>query len=190
MGLIAKATLIGVRTQSNKDQIFRLYGNNTVIFSGFVQDANRPLFPARKIKLHIGHSCVIFKSNTVLLQIMYQGKNQRFILVVGSKFQAGEVGDVVRMMDEACQVAAHLNSTVPVFEGKHSAPEQPEIRLEEVLGEYIGDFFIIQFLLWGKNQSSQFHDSLIGQSKLMQCVGILTLLFGHTDRRAAGVIHI
>ena len=47
------------------------------------------------------------------------------------------------MMDKARHITPHLNGAVPVLKGEHASQEQPEIRLKEVLREYVCDFLVL-----------------------------------------------
>ena len=82
------------------------------------------------------------------------------------------------MVDIALEIQLHFQSAVPVLKGKHGAPVEPEIGVQYLVVEEIGDTLIIQVFIGGEEQLHDLHCGLVGQTELAVGVGILTLIDG------------
>ena len=47
------------------------------------------------------------------------------------------------MVDVAADVQLHLQSAMPVLEGEHGAPVHPEVRIEHLIVEEVGDLLAV-----------------------------------------------
>ena len=75
-------------------------------------------------------------------------------------------------MDVALDVQLHLQRTVPVLESEHGAPIHPEVRVEYLVVEEVGDLLAVQFLVRGEEQFHDLHGGLIGQGELAVRAGV------------------
>ena len=94
------------------------------------------------------------------------------------------------MMNKSLNIQLHLQSTVPVFKGKHGSPVKPEIRGKYLIIKEILYFLIIQILIFGKEQLHDLHAALLAQVKLSICMGILSLIDCSTTQRIVGIMLI
>ena len=77
---------------------------------------------------------------------------------------------------------------MPVLESEHGAPVQPEVGIEHLVIEEIGDLFILQLLVRGKEQLHDLHGALIGQAEFAIGVSILAAVDGGTAQGKVGIL--
>ena len=77
---------------------------------------------------------------------------------------------------------------MPVLKGEHGAPVEPEVGGEHLIVKEIGDLFILQLLIRGKEQLHDLHGTFVGDGKLAVGVGILAALLGRTAERLIGIL--
>ena len=53
-------------------------------------------------------------------------------------------------MDIALEIQLHLQRAVPVLKGEHGAPVQPEVGVQDLIIEEIGDALIIERFVGGE----------------------------------------
>ena len=63
-----------------------------------------------------------------------------------SAVKSGRPPDVV---DIALDIELHLECAVPVFKGEHRAPIEPEIGIQDLVIEEVGDLLVLQLLVGG-----------------------------------------
>ena len=145
------------------------------------------LFTRLDVELHIDHLGVIVELDTEAFQILDHWQNHRFVLVITGEPQSLEVWQTAHMVDIALKIQLHFQSAVPVLKGKHGAPVKPEIGVQHLIIEEIRDALIVQVFIRGEEQLHDLHCTLIGQTELAVCVGILTLVDCCT---AEGVVRV
>ena len=79
-----------------------------------------------------------------------QREHERLVLVVPRELEGREVGHAADVMDEAMEVELHLERAVPLLEGEHRPPVQPEVALQEVLAEDLVDPLALHLLARGE----------------------------------------
>ena len=140
------------------------------------------------IELDIGDLGVVVELHAKAFQIVHHGQDDGFVLVIAGKAQGGKVRQTTDMVDIALEVQLHLQRAVPVLEGEHGAPVHPEVGVEHLVIEEIGDLLILQLLVRGEEQLHDLHGTLIGQAELAIGVGILAAVDGGTAQGEVGVL--
>ncbi|MNC21153.1 hypothetical protein D3C75_691220 [compost metagenome] len=143
---------------------------------------------AVKREFHIRDRYAIPEPDTMVFQIFYQRQGQGFILIVLGKLEGGEIRQSANMMNETGNVPAHLCGAVPGLKGEHGLPIQPEVRVEEVLAEHIGNLHIVQGFLWSEEQLDNFHGGFFGQGKLAVRMGAFPAVNNGPFQRIVGIL--
>ena len=94
------------------------------------------------------------------------------------------------MVDVALDVQFHLQSAVPVLEGEHGAPIEPEVGIEHLVVEEVGDFLAIQFLVGGEEQLHDLLRGFVRQFEFAVGAGVLALIDGGAAQRRVRVFLI
>ena len=111
--------------------------------------------------------------HAVRLEVVHQRQDHRLVLVVAREAQCGEVRQAADVVDEAVDVAVHLERRLPVFEREHGAPVQPEVRIEHLIVEVVGDLLVRKFLFRRQIKLEDLHDGLVGEAELPVRVRVL-----------------
>ena len=114
------------------------------------------------VELHIRDLGVVVELHAKAFQIVHHGQDDGLVLVIAGKAQGGKVRQTADVVDIAFEVQLHLQRAVPVLEGEHGAPVHPEVGVEHLIIKEIGDLFILQLLVRGKEQLHDLHSTLIG----------------------------
>ena len=122
-----------------------------------------------------------------LLQIGDHRQNHGFILVVAREAQGAEVGQAADMMDIAADIELHLQRTVPVFKGEHRAPVEPEVGVQDLVAEKVGDGAVVELLVGGKEQAHDLHGPFVGEAELAVGVRVLAPILRGPHQREIGV---
>ena len=93
-------------------------------------------------------------------------------------------------MDVALDVQLHLEGGMPVLEGEHGAPVHPEVGVQHLVVEEIGDGLVVEVLVRREEEPHDLHRCLVRQAELAVGVGILTALLGGTAQRKVGVFFV
>ena len=91
-------------------------------------------------------------------------------------------------MDEALDVELHLQRAMPVLEGEHGAPVQPEVRVQHFVIEEIGDGAVVQLFVRGEEEFHYLHGSLVGKPELAVGVRVLAAVYGSAAQRVVGIL--
>ena len=67
---------------------------------------------------------------------------------------------------------------MPILKSEHGTPVQPEVGVQHLVIEEIGDRLVIQVLVRSEEQLHDFHGSLVRQSEFALESGILAEIFG------------
>ena len=140
------------------------------------------------VELHIRDLGVVVELHAKAFQIAHHGQDDGFVLIIAGKAQGGKVRQTADVVDIALEVQLHLQSAVPVLEGEHGAPVHPEVGVEHLVIEEIGDLFILQLLVRGKEQLHDLHGTLIGQAEFAIGVSILAAVDGGTAQGKVGIL--
>ena len=93
-------------------------------------------------------------------------------------------------MDIALEIQLHLQRAVPVLKGEHGAPVQPEVGVQDLIIEEIGDALIIERFVGGEEQLHDLHGGLIRQTELAVRMGILTLIDRCSAKGVVGIFFV
>ena len=91
-------------------------------------------------------------------------------------------------MDEPLEVQLHLQRAVPVFEGEHGAPVQPEGGVEHLLVKDVLDGLVVKVLVGGHKELDDLHAALLAQVELAVGVGVLPPPDGGPAEGVVGVV--
>ena len=144
-------------------------------------DRRRELALRRDVELHVVDLDAVLERHVESLQIPDHRQNHRLILIVFCEAERGEIRQTADVMHISLQVPLHLQRAVPVLKGKHGAPVQPEIGLENLIVENLVDALVIKLLIRGQIQLHDLHAALVRQTELLVCVRVLPAVL----RRAA-----
>ena len=90
-------------------------------------------------------------------------------------------------MDIALDIQLHLQSAVPVLEGEHGAPVQPEVAAEHLIVEEVADALVLQLLVGGEEQLHDLHGALVGDVELTVGMGVLATVHRGPAQGVIGV---
>ena len=136
---------------------------------------------------HISHVGVELEVDAVGLKIVHHGQDHGLVLVVPGEAQSREVGQAAQMVHEAGDVALHLKGRVPILKGEHGAPVQPEVRVQHLIGEVLGDDLVLQLLFRGEEQVHDFHAGFVGQVELVVSMGVLAAILRGAAQRVVRI---
>ena len=142
------------------------------------------------VEFHIDDLGVVVELDIVRFQILDHGEDHGLILVVLRESQGLEIRQTAHMVDEAFDVEFHLQGAVPVLEGEHSAPVEPEVGVQYLVVKEIRDALVIKLLVGGEEQLHDLHGRLVGQGKLPVGVGILAPIDSGTAEGVVGVLFV
>ena len=91
------------------------------------------------------------------------------------------------MVHEAGDVAFHLQGRVPVLEGEHGTPVQPEVRVQHLVGEVLGDDLVLEVLLGGEEQVHNLHAGFVRQIEAVVGMGVLAAVHRGAAQGVVGV---
>ena len=129
-------------------------------------------------ELHVLHLRVVVELHVMAFQVGDHRQNHRLVLVVAGESQRAEVRQASDVVDVALDVQFHLQSAVPVLEGEHGAPIEPEVGIEHLVVEEVGDFLAIQFLVGGEEQLHDLLRGFVRQFEFAVGTGVLALIDG------------
>ena len=139
------------------------------------------------VELHIGHLHAEVDLHAEALQILHHGQYHGLILVVLGEAQSREVGQTADVVDIPLDIQLHLQGAVPVLEGEHGPPVQPEVGVEHLIVEEIGDALVLQILIGGEEQLHDLHGALVGDVELAIGVGVLAAVLGGAAQGVVGI---
>lgn len=151
-------------------------------------DARRLLAVAGDVKINVGDDGAVLELDAVVHQPLLKRQDERFVLVVFGEFQGRQVRHAVDVVDEAVQVQLHLQHRVPLLEGKHGPPVEPEVAVEEIPAEVLVDALAFELLARAQEQTDDVLLGLVVEAELLVRVCILTLVDGRSLQRVVGVV--
>ena len=140
------------------------------------------------VELHVGDLHAVMEPDVVALQILHHGQDHGLILVVLGEAQGGEVGQAADVVDIALDIQLHLQRAVPVLKGEHGAPVQPEVGVQHLVIEEVGDLLVLQVLVGGEEQLHDLHGALVGDVELAVGMGVLAAVNGGAAQGVVGVL--
>ena len=127
----------------------------------FAFDCSCNLFVFFEFEDNVGDFGIELEVHTCSFQIFLHRKDQGFILIVFGEFQGTEIRKSCDVMDEALEVQFHFQSTVPVFECKHSSPVQPESGIEYFIVENIFNGLIVEVFIFCHEEFHNLHTAFL-----------------------------
>ena len=146
--------------------------------------AVQPLDAAGRLALggdvedHVGDAGVELHLHALVLEPAHERLDEGLVLVVLGELQGGEVRQAADVVDEALDVELHLEGGVPLLEGEHRAPVEPEVGGEEALAHHLVDALVVQVLLTRHDEVQQVLLSLQVQGELAVGVPVLAAVLG------------
>ena len=150
-------------------------------------DALGDLAVALAVKLHVRHLHAEVELHAEALKVLDHRQDHGLILVVLREAQRREVGQSADVVDIALDIELHLQRAVPVLKGEHRAPVEPEVGVEHLVVEEVGDTLVLQVLVGGEEELHDLHRALVGEVELAVGVRVLPALLG---RAAEGVVGV
>ena len=147
----------------------------------------RDLPAAADVETHVHDLRIVMELRAGFFQIGDHRQNHGFILVVAREAQGAEVGQAADMMDIAADIELHLQRTVPVFKGEHRAPVEPEVGVQDLVAEKVGDGAVVELLVGGKEQAHDLHGPFVGEAELAVGVRVLAPILRGSHQREIGV---
>ena len=141
----------------------------------------------RAVELDVCDLHAVVELNVVALEVLDHREDHGLVLVVLREAQRREVGKSPDVVDIALDIELHLECAVPVFKGEHRAPIEPEIGIQDLVIEEVGDLLVLQLLVGGEEELHDLHRTLVGDAELAVGVGVLTALFGGAAEGVVGV---
>ena len=138
-------------------------------------------------KADVLHLRVEVELHARLLKVGHHGQNHGLVLVVACEAQRGEVRQAGDMVDVALDVQLHLEGGMPVLKGEHGAPVHPEVGVQHLVVEEVGDGLVVEVLVRREEEPHDLHRRLVRQAELAVGVGILAALLGGSAQREVGV---
>ena len=138
-------------------------------------------------KADVLHLRVEVELHARLLKVGHHGQNHGLVLVVAREAQRGEVGQAGDVMDVALDVQLHLKGGMPVLKGEHGTPVQPEVGVQHLVVEEVGDGLVVEVLVRREEEPHDLHRRLVRQTELAVGVGVLAALLGGSAQREVGV---
>ena len=142
------------------------------------------------LKTDIGHFRSKLKLHTCPFQIFLHRKNERFILIIPSKFQCRKIRQSTDMVNKSLEIPLHLQGTVPVFKCKHRTPVEPEIRTKYFVIKDILNRLIIEIFVFHKEQFHDLHAALLTQTEFAIGMGILSTVHCCTTQRIVRIMFV
>ena len=109
-----------------------------------------------------------------------QRQHHGLVLVVAIELQRREVREMSDMVDKTVNVELHLEGGVPLFEGEHGAPIEPEVAFEKVLAEDLVDPLVLHLFARCQEDRDQVLLRPGAQRQQMLVRHVLALVLGHT----------
>ncbi|NYJ65666.1 hypothetical protein HNR16_000454 [Pseudoclavibacter chungangensis] len=156
--VVAVGGRLGDRPVRDEHEVVLAERDRLVLAVDGDEQVGRGLRVARDVDLDVTHRGPVPEVDAVVVQVGEQWLHHRLVLVVAVELECREVGQPVDVMDEAHEVAAHLDEGMPLLEREHRRPVDPEVALEEVGREVVGDRLVAEALFRGEDE---LHDLLL-----------------------------
>ena len=141
----------------------------------------------RAVELDVCDLHAVVELDVVALEVLDHREDHGLVLVILREAQRREVGQTPDVVDIALDIELHLECAVPVFKGEHRAPIEPEIGIQDLVIEEVGDLLVLQLLVGGEEELHDLHRALVGDVELAVGVRVLTAVDG---RAAEGIVGV
>ena len=108
-----------------------------------------------ELEVQVEHVAAVLEADALGRECVAQGLDEGVVLVVLAELHDRHVLEAPEAVDEAVHVALHLQQRLPVVEGEHGAPEEPEVGGEERRREVLVDRDALDVGLTGEEQLDQ-----------------------------------
>jgi len=92
------------------------------------------------------------------------------------------------VVDEAVQVQLHLQRRVPLLEGEHGAPVQPEVAVQKIAPQHLVDALVLHLCAGGQEKFDDVLLGLLGQREQAIGVRVLAPIDGGALQRVVGIV--
>ena len=181
---------LGTGAIGDKDQVIFRKHDSLLHALDLALDGGGHLSASLDVKEDIGHLHTKLEVHPGLLQVLFHGQDQRFILVIAGKLQGAEIRQAGNVVDEALEVELHLQGGVPVFKSEHGAPVEPEGGGKYLIVKDILNGLVVQVLIRGHKELDDLHAPLLTEVKLSVGVGILSPVDGSAAQGVVGIVLI
>ncbi len=130
------------------------------------------LLRIRDLELDVRHRDAVPKVCPVGLQVVDHRSHEVRELIASAELQGGQIRQPSDVVDEAVHVQLHLEGGVPVFEGEHRAPQAPEVRVQDIIGENVLDGLVLQGLIGHQHEVRELHRCLLAEVELAVVVSL------------------
>ena len=172
MVLVAVDGPLGAGAVGDKHQVVLREDNALLRAVDPALDGGGRLSAVPDVEDHIGDFGAEAEVHPRLLQVLLHGQDQGLVLVVAGELQGTEVGESRDVVDKALEVEFHLQGAVPVLEGEHGPPVQPEGGGEHLVVKDVLDGLVVQVLVRGHEELHDLHAALLAQVELPVGAGV------------------
>ena len=111
--------------------------------------------PVAEVEIQVEHVAAVLETDALGGERIAQRLDEGVVLVVLAELHHRHVLEAPEAVHEAVHVALHLQQRLPVVEGEHGAPEEPEVGGEELGREVLVDRHTLDIGLAGEEQLDQ-----------------------------------
>ncbi len=186
--MVAGVGIFGERADGDEDEIV-----GTEIDAPFPaplapMNARRLLAFGFYVEIDVGDLDPVAEFHPAFDEPFVQRQDQGFILVVAGEFDRRKIRHPADMVDEAVQVELHLQRGMPVLEGEHGAPVEPEIAGEKFLRENVVDALVLHALAAGEEELGDFALGAAAQGEKAVGLRVLPPVNGGALQRKIGIV--
>ncbi len=186
--VVAVVGVLGQRADGHEQQVIGAQIDTAVDTLAAPVDAGGLLAARRDVVIDIGDLGAVLEHHAVVQQPLDQRQHQRFVLVVLGELQRGEVRHAGDLVDETVQVQLHLQRRVPLLEGEHRAPVQPEIAAQELLAEHLVDALVLHLLAGGQEELDDLLLRLLAEREQAVGMRVLAAIHGGALQRRVWIV--
>ena len=139
------------------------------------------------VEFHVHDLNAIVELYAEALEILDHRQDHGLILIIFREAQRLEVGQTADVVDIALDIELHFQGAVPVFKGKHRAPVEPEVGVEDFVVKEVCDALVLQVFIRGEEQLHDLHRTLVGNVELAVGMRVLTTVDGSA---AEGIVRV
>ena len=139
------------------------------------------------VEFYIHDLYTVVELDAEALEILDHRQDHGLILVILREAQGLEIGQTADMVDIALDIELHFQGAVPVFKGKHRAPIEPEVGVEDLVVEEVRDALVLKLFIRGEEQLHDLHRALVGNVELAVGMRVLTTVDGCA---AEGIVRV
>ena len=186
--LAAHGGVLNAAAVGDEDEVvFREVDGLLLAVADDVDALSQLVLGVRAVEFDICDLHAVVELDVVALEVLDHREDHGLVLVVLREAQRREVGKSADVVDIALDIELHLERAVPVFKGEHRAPIEPEVGIQDLVIEEVGDLLVLQLLVGGEEELHDLHRALVGDVELAVGVRVLTAVDG---RAAEGVVGV